>query len=100
MSSFPPDHIPPSTTGDDPGHDQFPLSEQGAVDDDDYASPAMDTKHSKSIGFYLSFVGLLLSMFIYSLDATTLAVAIPVFIPCPFLIFQSLGIFDIISRSR
>lgn len=104
MESCSPEHEPKTTSSSDRDRDRDrdrgrdedrpdlnhsrvsnrPLQGQAADDDGD-GSPTTATKRKKPIGFHLSFVGLLISVFVYSLDATTLAVAIPVrdgILPC------------------
>jgi hypothetical protein len=41
-------------------------------------SPSTETPRKKSVAFYLTFAAILVNLFLYALDATTLAVATPV----------------------
>lgn len=77
-SEFPPEmnteQKPPEVHSDDDVHD----SQNPSASNTDLNSPAADEARKKSLAFYLSFVAILINLFLYALDATTLAVATPV----------------------
>lgn len=60
-------------------HDNDENEPASTTSDTDHSSPQIDqVATKKSLAFWLTFVAVLVNLFLYALDATTLAVATPV----------------------